>query len=51
MPDISMCLNTNCPLKEKCHRFTAEPSEFRQSYVRFKFEDGNCEYFWGNENY
>ncbi len=45
MPDISLCQNYSCPLKEKCYRFTAKPSEFRQSYGMFEYEDGNCDYF------
>ena len=27
-----MCSGQDCPLKETCYRFTATPSEFRQSY-------------------
>lgn len=52
MPDISMCKNDNCPLKEKCYRYTAEPSPYRQSYGLFpQPKDGKCEYFWDNEWY
>lgn len=48
MPDISKCRNSQCPLKEKCYRWTSPPSEYRQSYVNFQFkvdEKGNvvCE--------
>ena len=32
MPDIAKCEGTGCSLKETCYRFTATPSEFRQSY-------------------
>ena len=46
MPDISMCSNQFCPLKEKCYRFNAKPNEFRQSYGMFEFKDGVCDYFW-----
>ena len=38
MPDISMCLNKKCELRKKCYRFTAEPSQYRQSYANFKPE-------------
>ena len=37
MPDISMCINTECPLRQSCHRYTAIPSEYRQAYTTFKY--------------
>lgn len=45
MPDIAKCSNENCPLKEKCYRFTSKPSEFSQAYADFTYDEG-CEYFW-----
>ena len=49
MPDISMCVNGNCPLKTKCYRFMAVPGEPWQSFSHFKFNmDGEkavCEDF------
>lgn len=51
MPDISMCEGTGCPLKETCYRFTAEPSEYRQSYISvppFK-KDNTCEHYWSTK--
>jgi len=33
-----MCLNKKCELRKKCYRFTAEPSQYRQSYANFKPE-------------
>jgi len=44
MPDISLCRNDTCPLKEQCYRFMATKDK-HQWYADFKFEDGNCEYF------
>ena len=39
MPDITMCLGYKgalreqlCPMRNGCHRFTAQPSDYRQSY-------------------
>jgi hypothetical protein len=32
MSDITMCDGGKCPLKEKCHRYKAEPNEYRQAY-------------------
>ena len=53
MPDISMCTNGECPLKQKCFRYTAKPIEHRQSYSMFKptVVDGEitCEWFWDNK--
>lgn len=59
MPDITMCYgvtsdNIVCKKKDKCYRFTAKPSEFRQSYFMFAplilDAEGpikqECEYFW-----
>jgi hypothetical protein len=34
MPDITMCSNNECPLKENCYRFKAIPSDW-QSYSSF----------------
>ncbi len=47
MADITMCEGTNCPKKETCYRFTAKPSEYRQSYFTTPPINGDvCEYFW-----
>lgn len=46
--DITMCLNEECPSKEECKRFTAQPSDF-QSYGIFDFYFGDrCESFISN---
>jgi len=37
MPDISMCQNETCPLRDKCFRFMATPSRY-QSYSMFEWE-------------
>ncbi len=54
MPDIAMCTNEGCPLKQKCFRYTAKPSEHRQSYSMFEptIEGGKilCEWFWNDKN-
>lgn len=34
MPDISMCTGGDCPMKDKCYRFTATPDEHRQAYFQ-----------------
>ena len=57
MPDITMCENSSCPLKQGCFRYMAKPSEYRQSYSNFEYtiEDGvvECGYFmeiWKKKN-
>ena len=53
MPDIAMCENEKCPLKQDCFRYTATPSEHRQSYADFEptVKDGkvSCDWFWANK--
>ena len=48
MPDISKCEGTNCPLKEKCYRFTCESDEHYQAYSDFSDalneEKTECDY-------
>lgn len=52
MPDIAKCLSKDCPLREKCYRFTCEPSPFWQSYSSFKptideeTKEVKCDYYW-----
>ena len=36
MPDMAMCQRDDCPLKETCYRYMAQPSSV-QSYCRFQF--------------
>ena len=54
MPDIAMCEGTNCPVKEKCHRFTAKPDQYQAYFVDAPGEtkDGEftCSYFWGEQS-
>jgi hypothetical protein len=50
MPDISMCQNQLCPLRETCYRFTATPDTPYQCYAVFKpDENGECDYYWPDE--
>jgi len=50
MPDISMCENQTCPLKETCYRFKAIPNT-HQSYADFKpDEKGKCDYYYPIKN-
>ena len=59
-----MCNGVNCPVKEDCYRYTAEPDEFWQSYGSFSFDRSQyknskdpeerfkgCKYYWDSELY
>ena len=49
MPDIAMCEGIGCPMRDACYRYTATPSEFRQSYfmdIPYNKESGECEHYW-----
>lgn len=49
MADISKCEGTNCPLKEKCYRYTVKDDEYWQSYftkIPYDIESGECDYLW-----
>ncbi len=44
-----MCKGIDCPLKESCYRYTAKPSEFRQSYFvnpPYSFANKSCDMYW-----
>lgn len=52
MSDITKCPGTDCPVKDKCYRFTADASEAWQSYfveIPGKTEDDKftCDMYWG----
>lgn len=46
MPDITMCNNNKCPMRENCYRFKAEPSDYQSYFRQSPDKDGECEYFW-----
>lgn len=62
--DITKCFGQDCPIKEKCYRFTAESEPLYQSYFvetpgkwssNAEFEPDSelywyCEMFWGEKN-
>ena len=51
MPDITKCKGTDCPVKEKCFRFTSEPDKYQAYFldVPGKTEDNKftCNMYWG----
>lgn len=54
MPDIALCTNETCPLKDNCYRYTAIPDEYRQSYCKFApvinevLDEVECKHFIDN---
>jgi len=47
MPDISMCINSECPKRMGCYRFMAVPTSPVQTYTEFQVPEGQdrCEFF------
>ena len=45
MPDITMCMKEDCPIKLSCYRFIAKPDKW-QSYAVFIDCDEESEYEW-----
>jgi len=54
MPDITMCQDHQCKLKENCYRYNAMPSKYDQSYFvnsPYNKQEDNCQYFWDSSHY
>ena len=60
MPDITLCMNINCPIKKHCGRFMGKPDPQYQSFANFQpsiLPDGcfpinvECDYFWDIRDY
>ena len=47
-PDITMCKDEQCPLRWKCFRFMAIPSERQSYFAESPREVARCEYFEGS---
>lgn len=47
IPDISMCLSDNCPMRDSCYRVQAKPGQY-QSWCNFEYtcneDNGFCDY-------
>lgn len=52
MADITMCVDNECPMRDRCYRYTAKADEKYQSYADFGRGRGDkhCEMFWDNKN-
>ncbi len=49
MADITKCPGYDCPFKERCIRFTAEPSEYQSYFLEPPIKDGNCDMYMGED--
>jgi len=47
MADITKCKGFYCPIKEKCYRFTAQPSQVQSYFMEIPIKDGKCDMYWG----
>ena len=57
MPDITMCVSQECPIRNECFRATAKPDSKYQSYADFYLEASmrddlfvDCSYYIEAEN-
>jgi len=53
MADITMCDGKDCPLREKCYRFTAFANQWRQSYFMetpYNKEENKCDEYWEDKS-
>lgn len=48
-PDITMCSGKDCPLKETCYRYKAEPSDYQSYWIEPPYYAGICEHYWEME--
>lgn len=61
MPDITLCLNVKCPLRNRCGRFLGKPDDMWQSFANFQPKEKpfggygdrvlDCDYFWDVKDY
>lgn len=51
MADITMCLWTDCPMKDKCYRYTAPKSLYQSVFIEVPLdkETDTCEYLYIKE--
>lgn len=49
-----MCRSKECPIKDKCYRFTAKPSEYQYYFIESPFEINDdkfsCDMLWTKYN-
>lgn len=52
MPDITICQSKDCPIKQSCYRFTANPNRYQSYFMESPYDedDERCEYYIKREN-
>jgi len=51
MSDITKCTGKECPVKNKCYRFTAKSSDYMQSFFTIPpIKEGKCDMYWGEKS-
>jgi hypothetical protein len=45
MPDFTMCKGEDCPMRESCYRYKAEPNSMQSYFVNSPRVDDDC-VFW-----
>lgn len=50
MPDITMCANKDCVVKERCYRYMAIPSHYQSVAIFQPNKNDLCDYFWSITN-
>jgi hypothetical protein len=47
MSDTTKCKGQNCPVKEKCKRYTSKESIWQSYFMESPIKDGKCDMYWG----
>ena len=50
MSDITKCNGRNCPVKQKCKRYTAKESFLQSYFSESPIKDGKCDMYWEENN-
>lgn len=45
MPDITLCVSENCPIRNDCYRNQAEPSDWQSFCDFYKDDEKDCDLF------
>lgn len=46
--DITKCIGTGCPVKEKCYRYTTKAEPYQSYFLKVPYRDGQCLHYWGD---
>jgi hypothetical protein len=49
MPDITMCMGNDCPIKETCYRYKAKPNDYQSYFMEAPYKNEECEHYWQME--